>query len=284
MIFKRKRRAHAASGEPRTAPGEAPVDDEFVDDLDEEDRAYEDALLLAELEEQEQARPAPPRPQGPWDAADAPEQERPRLDLGGLLVPVPPDTEVRVDVDEAGEVVAATLVQGDAAMQVNAFAAPRSEGISGEVLDEIAAALTAGGGSAQSVEGPYGPELHAQVPTQAPDGRIVMAAARFVGVDGPRWFLRALLTGTAATDAVRAAPLEAALREVVVVRGSEPMAVRDPLPLRLPPQAVASQDGTDQDGTGQEGTEQEGGGQDGGDRGRDPLELAERGPEITETR
>ena len=274
MIFKRKRRAHAASGEARTASGGVPADpEEFVDDLDDEDRAYEDALLLAELEQQELAPPPPPRPQGPWDAADAPDQERPRLDLGSLLVPVPPDTEVRVDVDEAGEVVAATLVQGEATMQVNAFAAPRSEGICAEVLGEIAESLTAGGGSAQSVAGPYGEELLAQVPTQVEGGRIVMAPARFLGVDGPRWFLRALITGTAATDAVRAAPLEAALREVVVVRGSEPMAVRDPLPLRLPPQAVAGRAGAEGQGeTGDEGD------------GEDPLQLAERGPEITETR
>ena len=262
MIFKRKRKADAAGADPG-------VDVEgFVDDLDEEDRAYEDALLLQELEAQETTTAAPPRPQGPWDAADAPEDELPRLDLGGLRVPVPPDTEVRVDVDDEGQVVAATLVQGGAAMQVNAFAAPRSEGIWGEVLEEIAGSLSAGGGTAETVEGTYGPELHARVPTQAPGGGIVMAPARFVGVDGPRWFLRALLTGPAATDAAAAAPLEEALRAVVVVRGADPMAVRDPLPLRLPAEALAPQ-AQAEDGGGQEG---------------DPLRLAERGPEITELR
>ena len=262
MIFKRKRKADA----------DPAVDVEgFVDDLDEQDRAYEDALLLEELEAQESAAAtttaaAPARPQGPWDAADAPEDELPRLDLGGLRVPVPPDTEVRVDVDDEGQVVAATLVQGGAAMQVNAFAAPRSEGIWGEVLEEIAGSLTSGGGTAETVEGTYGPELHARVPTQAPGGGIVMAPARFVGVDGPRWFLRALLTGPAATDAAAAAPLEQALRAVVVVRGSDPMAVRDPLPLRLPAEALAAQAPPED---GEEG---------------DPLRLAERGPEITELR
>ena len=264
MIFKRRRGK-------ADAPAQQPAVDveEFVDDLDEQDRAYEDALLLAEIEAQEQTTRAVPRPQGPWDAADAPEDELPRLDLGGLLVPVPPDTEVRVDVDDEGQVVAATLVQGAAAMQVNAFAAPRSEGIWVEVLEEIASSLTGGGGAAETVEGTYGPELRAQVPTQGPDGRILMADARFVGVDGPRWFLRALLTGPAATDAEAAAPLEQALRQVVVVRGSDPMAVRDPLPLRLPPEATAAQAGP-ADGDAAEGD--------------DPLRLAERGPEITEIR
>ena len=252
-------------------PVEAVEPEEFVDDLDEQDRAHEDALLLAELEQQESeaARPTAPRPEGPWDAADAPQDDTARIDLGGLVVPVPPDTEVRVDVSGEGEVVAATLVQGAAAVQINAFAAPRTEGIWSEVLDEIADSLRASGGSAERTEGTYGPELQALVPTEAPGGGVVMAPARFVGVDGPRWFLRALYTGAAAVDPAAAAPLERAVRDVVVVRGSDPMAVRDPLPLRLPADAAQAP---------AEAAQPEDG--DGGD----PLALAERGPEITEIR
>jgi len=216
----------------------------------------------------EEVAPAPPRPSGPWDRDDAPEDEINRVDLGGLLVPVPPGTEVRVDVNEQQEVVAATLVRDGSAMQINVFAAPRSYGIWGEVRDEIGAALRQGGGQAADAEGPYGTELHAAVPTQVPGQGQTLAPARFIGVDGPRWFLRALLTGPAATDAAAAGPLEASLRSIVVVRGSLPMAVRDPIPLRLPKQvqekAVAAASDT-------------GGAQP-------SLELPERGPEITERR
>ena len=63
---------------------------------------------------------------------------------------------------------------------------------------------------------------------------------RFVGVDGPRWFLRGLFAGAAAADPAAAAPLEAVLREVVVVRGDHPMPPRDLLELRLPPEAAAA--------------------------------------------
>lgn len=263
-MFGRRKRAKDESALPDT--GEEPGSEEFVDDLDEEDRAFEDALLLAEIDAQG-ARPAALRPQGPWDAADAPEDDVPRLDLGGLRVPIPAETEVRVDVSPEGEVLSATLVQGTAAVQIHVFAAPRSEGIWSEVLDEIAGSLTGSGGSSERVDGPHGPELRTQVPTQAPDGQsLVMAPARFVGVDGPRWFLRALYTGTAAVDAEAAAPLEQAVRDVVVVRGTDPMAVRDPLPLRLPTAAVEAPEDED--------AEVEG----------DPLTLAERGPEITEIR
>jgi hypothetical protein len=205
------------------------------------------------------------RPQGPWDEADAPQDEVNRIDLGGLRVPVPPDTEVRVDVSPEGEVVAATLVRGTTAMQVNAFAAPRRTGIWGEVRDEIATALRDGGGQAQDADGPYGTELHAQVPAEAPGGGIGLAPARFLGVDGPRWFLRALITGPGATDPSLAEPLLAALKDVVVVRGGEAMAVRDPLPLRLPKEVTAAAEAS----AAQEAA---------------PLPPPERGPEITEIR
>jgi hypothetical protein len=266
MFGRRKRAAQDGPGEAAATADGTDVDETgFVDDLDEADRAYEDELLLAELEAREAAPAVLTRPQGPWDAADAPTDELPRLDLGGLLVPVPPDMQVRVDVTEEGAVYAATLLHGESSVQVNAFAAPRTEGIWAEVLQEIADSLAGGGGRVDRLEGAYGPELRADLPTQQPGGGIVLAPARFVGVDGPRWFLRALFTGPAAVDPAAAEPLEAAVRAVVVVRGSDPMAVRDALPLRLPPdvQAVPEPDEDDDE---------------------DPLTLAERGPEITEIR
>lgn len=222
----------------------------------------------------------PPRPQGPWDQADAPDDEVNRIDLGGMLVPVPPDTEVRVDVSPEGEVIAATLVRGESAMQVNVFAAPRSYGIWSEVREEIAVALRETGGRAEDVSGPHGAELHAAVPTDRPGQGVALAPARFIGVDGPRWFLRALLTGPAATDETASADLLAALRDVVVVRGTDPMAVRDALPLRLPKEvsAAAETAGTT------EGAAEEAAESPDGSVQEPSLELPERGPEITERR
>ena len=220
----------------------------------------EETVETPEVEAAPELTPELARPEGPWDDADAPQDEVNRIDLGGLRVPVPPETEVRVDVSPEGEVVAATLVRGTTAMQVNAFAAPRRGGIWGEVRDEIAVALREGGGQAQDGEGPYGVELHAQVPAEAG-----FAPARFLGVDGPRWFLRALITGPGATDPVLAEPLLAALKDCVVVRGGEAMAVRDPLPLRLPKEVTAAAEAS-------------------ADAEPEPLPPPERGPEITEIR
>ncbi len=237
----------------------------FVDDLDDEDRALEDAELLRELEARELAerRDSLARPQGPWDLADAPEHENGRLDLGALHIAVLPDTDVRLEVSPEGEVVAATMVHGESSLQLNVFAAPRSEGIWAEVRAEIAEAINGSGGQASEAAGPLGTELHARVPTEVPGEGVVLAPARFVGVDGPRWFLRGLLTGPAATEDAAAAPLLESMRAVAVNRGNDPMAVRDPLTLVLPADAVQAT---------QEQLQEQG------------FEMPERGPEITETR
>jgi hypothetical protein len=224
--------------------------------------------VVEEVAAPEPAEPArgSARPQGPWDAADAPDDGVQRLDLGGMRVPVPPQTEVRVEVSPEGQVVAATLVQAGSAMQVSAFAAPRSEGIWFEVREEIATSIREGGGTATEVEGTWGVELQATVPTEVPGRGRQLLPARFVGVDGPRWFLRAMLTGPAAIDTASAEPLRAALRDVVVLRGNDPMAVRDPLPLRLPKDVQQAAEAAAQD------------------TGRQAPQVPERGPEITEVR
>jgi hypothetical protein len=234
-----------------------------------EDQAREDAELLAlidaKLEDDDSDdESGPSRPKGPWDSEDAPDDDAQRIDLGSLQIPVPEGTEVRVDVSPEGEVVAATMVQGESAMQINVFAAPKRSGIWDEVRTEIADALVQGGGSTEQVSGAFGTALHAQVPTEVPGQGTMLAPARFLGVDGPRWFLRALITGPAATDDAAAGGLEAALRDVIVLRGNEAMAVRDPLPLHLPHE-VAEQAAA--------AAEQAAG-----------LPMPERGPEITETR
>lgn len=227
------------------------------DELDVEDGTGEDL-------EVPQARVPLTRPTGPWDLSDLPADDATqRLDLGALRVPVPEGLEVRVELNEAGAVVAATLVSGDSSAQISVFAAPRTEGIWAEVVEEISDSVREGGGRASTGEGPFGPELEAVVPTQTDRG-VVQAEARFLGVDGPRWFLRALVTGPAARDRAAAAPLEAAIRGIAVDRGTDPMAVREALPLTLPAEAEQAR---------QEQLAQQ-----------PDLSLPERGPEITEVR
>lgn len=173
------------------------------------------------------------RTAGPWDVSDEAAQDVERLDLGALKIPVLDGYELRVEISPEGAVLAASMVNAQASMQVGAFAAPRTGGIWDEVRREIQGSVAAQGGTAETREGVFGMELRAKLPVQGG-----YQALRFVGVDGPRWFLRAVLAGSAAIGA--AADLDDALRQVIVDRGDEPKPVREPLPLTLP-EEVAEQ-------------------------------------------
>ena len=199
-------------------------------------------------------------PPGPYDVSEAPQDDIVRLDLGGLLVPGVEGMELRLDVDEASEqVVAVTVVHGESALQIMAFAAPRTTGIWDDVREEIRVSLAAQGPVEES-SGTFGRELLATLVVAGPQGQSGMQPVRFVGVDGPRWFVRGLFSGPAARQAAAAEPLEDVLRASVVVRGGDPMAPGDPLMLHVPGEIPEGMNRTGPDG-------------------REMLPPPERGPE-----
>ena len=143
--------------------------------------------------------------------------------------------ELRLEVDqEAQTVVGVTAVLGESAVQLQAFAAPRSEGIWATSAPRSPPASPARAAPPRTSAGPLGAELQTRMPGQDAAGRTIFSPARFLGVDGPRWFLRAVLSGRAAIEPEAAEPLVDVVRATVVVRGDEPMAPRDLLPLQLP--------------------------------------------------
>ena len=206
---------------------------------------------------------------GPWDAGqDVPDQER--IDFGSLLVPTGEGIEVQVSVVE-NQPAWVTVMQGDSGLQLQAFAAPKSGGLWGEVRQEIAAEVARSGGQYAEADGPFGVELRARISPADPvhGGRQgALEPVRFLGVDGPRWFLRGLISGPAASHEDRARTLEQVFASVVVVRGEHPDPPRELLEIRLPDEALQA--------LGQQPPEPE--------EGRWPLSPFERGPEITETR
>lgn len=180
--------------------------------------------------------------------------------------------ELRVEV--AGDaIVAATVVLRDSAVQLQAFAAPKKEGIWGEVREEIASGITQQGGVVDELEGPLGWELRAQVPVQLPDGTGGVQVVRFIGCDGPRWFLRGVISGQGAVQPEAAGVLEQIFKDAVVVRGESPMAPRDPIVLKLPDDAQMVAEGVQQQESDEEGSRFAGG-----------MGQLARGPEITEVR
>jgi hypothetical protein len=208
-------------------------------------------------------RGVPPEPQyrerdelatdGPWDEADAPEDGLERVDLGSLRIPAVPGMELRLEVGPQQQIGGATLVLGDSTLAVAAFAAPRAGGTWDDVRAELARTGSGPGGSLTEIEGPFGPELAGVVTAMAQDATQggtptqVKLPARFLGVDGPRWFLRGTVLGPAGAGGDAARAVEDAFRGIVVVRGNDPMPVREPLPLTLPPQAAQQLAGDDGD-------------------------------------
>lgn len=239
-----RRRASQTSAEP-VEPADDAVDDLVDDDVEEE---TQDAVAS--------------RSQGPWDAAEV-DGLGDRLDLGAVWLAPVPGAEIRLEIDQSTDTInGLQIVIGESAAQVQAFAAPRSGGVWRDVRREISGAISGAGGTVDEVDGDFARELRVRMPQLAPDGRQVFAPARFIGVDGPRWFLRAVLSGQAAIDDAAAAPLVEALRSLVVVRGAAPMAPREMLPLRLPEQPAPAP------------AEQQ----------PESFDPFERGPEITEVR
>jgi hypothetical protein len=274
-------------------PDEQDFDDEFVgpddevDELDDEldDDEFEDGADLAKprkaaaagrgddlgdpatwtrlRDSSASAGAARDQAEGPWDAASGyPEGER--MDFGSLLVPIRDGFDIQVNLDEEAGIWIA-VVYGESALQLQAFAAPKTSGLWDEVRQEIAAEVTKAGGQSQPGQGPFGTELLARLTPDGPPGT-PSQLLRFMGADGPRWFLRGLITGQAAERPELAQPFEAVFADVVVVRGDQAQPVRQALDIQLPEearQAIEQQ------------MEEEGGGMP------NPFE---RGPEITEIR
>jgi hypothetical protein len=130
-------------------------------------------------------------------------------------------------------------------MEMSVFAAPKTSRLWTDVRAEILESLRAKGGG-ELGHGPYGPEIRMRL--AAANAGSPLVPARMIGFDGPRWFLRVVVTGKGGRDPGGAPLFDEVLESLVVVRGDEAMPVRDPLPLRLPREMTdpaGGADGTD---------------------------------------
>jgi hypothetical protein len=227
-----------------------------------------------DYDEPEQPAGVPRAEGGPWDAEE-PFPALERVDLGSLQVPVGPEHEIQlVMAEQHGAWV--TVRYRESEVQIQAFAAARRGALWDDVRAEIAAEVNTAGGRSQETEGSFGIELMAQVPAEPGEPMEGAGEAggvrlvRFVGIDGPRWFVRGLFTGPAADGGDQASLLEGVFRDVVVVRGEHPVPPREILELRLPPEARQALEE-------QAAAEEE-------NRFRGDLNPFDRGPEFTETR
>lgn len=213
---------------------------------------------------------------GPFDVADHPDTKG-YIDLGALRVKARQGMKLRLDLeDKTQRVIAVTVSSGRSAVQLQAFAAPRRSGLWDDLRAEILDALgTTPGAVADERRGRFGTEVMSRVPASMPDGSPGWNVARFIGVDGPRWFVRGVIQGEAALHPEDAEEVEDMFADLVVVRGDEPLPPRELLPLRPPANArpVRRRRPAEADVTG-----------DRGDGPQQAPDLPERGPEITEVR
>ena len=189
----------------------------------------------AEPQDAEKSAPEDRETEGPLDDSEA-NPVRPYVDLGGVKILPREGLHLRLEVEEESQrVVAVGLDYANSTLQVQPFAAPRSTGLWHEIRIQIAEQVQRQGGRVSERDGVFGPELVAEIPVAPPQGAPgETRVARFVGVDGARWFLRGVIAGDAAVKPDAAALVEDLFRSIVVVRGDTPMPPRDLIPLRMP--------------------------------------------------
>jgi uncharacterized protein DUF3710 len=270
VIFGRKKKARSAEDETDAETTDAQVADpagadeeptDVADAADEgpaatdeaTDDSADDGLDTAALDATEW------RTTGPFEVSelsadgDEPDDDQPRIDLGSIIISPVPGSELRLQVNENSDIVSAMLVLpvttlptngaqpevlSSSALELSAYAAPRSGGLWAELRDEISQAAVEVGGSAELAAGPFGVELRRLLPVTTPDGEQGYQPSRMWVAEGPRWLLRGIVYGQAAIesddDDPAVATVLAAFREVVVRRGDEAMAPGDLLPMSMP--------------------------------------------------
>jgi hypothetical protein len=201
-----------------------------------------DATDAGPADEQLKSAPADRETEGPLDESEA-NPVRPYVDLGGVKILPREGLQLRLEVEEGSQrVVAVGLDYAGSTLQVQPFAAPRTSGLWHEIRDQIADQIAKQGGTTRLSVGPFGPELLAEIPATTPGQPDSTRLARFIGVDGPRWFLRGVIAGDGAVDQEAASKIEELFRSVVVVRGKTPMPPRDLIPLHMPKTATPTDD------------------------------------------
>jgi hypothetical protein len=164
-------------------------------------------------------------------------QVRPSIDFGAIQLPMRDDVVYKLEVEEStNRIVALTVEHRGSTLQLQAFSAPAGEGVWHEIRSALETSITAQGGKTESVVGPLGPELNAEIPTSDGSSRL----AKFIGVDGPKWFLRGVISGLALGDTLSMSHMIDIYRSVAVVRGSSPMPPKELLELVAPAGAQKS--------------------------------------------
>ena len=177
------------------------------------------------------AEPADYRANGPWDSSEKDVSNEPAyLDFGSLLIRGRTGFNLQMPADDdQGTIGSVVLVTENSGLELRAFADARSGGLWDAVRADLLTEAKNLQAETETVDGPFGLELRIQVPVTLPDGQAGFQPSRILGIEGPRWMLRATFLGQEALEPDDDSVLMQALHEVVVRRGDEPKAPRAPL-------------------------------------------------------
>src|SRR5277367_3172290 len=171
--------------------------------------------------------------EGPFDIDDFDDPavaELARLDLGSVLIPMPENGQLQVELTETGVPSAVWVVTPNGRFTIAAYAAPKTGSLWREVAGELAESLRKDGATVSIQDGRWGREV---VGTAT-------GVVRFIGVDGYRWMIRCVVNASAETVDALTKEARNALLDTVIRRGDTPLPVRTPLPVQLP-EPMASQ-------------------------------------------
>ena len=146
------------------------------------------------------------------------------LDFGAYAFVPPVNTQLQIESSEEQNLVVHVL-SGQSNITIDAYAAPKTGGQWRFVASELADGLRNQGAKVSIQDGPWGREVI---------GSAAESVIRFIGVDGPRWMLRAVIVSSPAEAEQSAEIARTMLSHTVVRRGTNPMSARTPIPLVLP--------------------------------------------------
>lgn len=179
---------------------------------------------------------------GPWSLSKAP-SDAAFYDLGPLRIPAIPGLKARVEIDpRVGKMGAVSVQVNDCGVQLQVMAARAGKALWPQVRRELLIALKRSPGHQQVIEGRFGAELIANVTALNKATKLTHdVPIRYVGIDGDKWMIRAVVRGPSVLTDATIARVDALLSRIAVERGSGAHAEGEVLEL-APPMGEVDQD------------------------------------------
>lgn len=168
------------------------------------------------------------------------------LNLGAVWIPTIEGLDVTVQIDQTTQqLLSFSLIYANSIAKIEIFAAAKEHSSWADIRFEIAARLEETQVQPKISTGSFGSQITAVMPTFDEQGKALVQAVRFLGIDGDRWFLRATISGAGAVNPDVAKQIDELIAKLVINRGDEPMAPGARLPIRFPDtQSVNAQTAT----------------------------------------